>query len=131
MLKKDEMFEILSTLEFDSEAMGKLIAIIEQVEGDMLDADTLHLIKLILLEEEEKSLNIVAKEVGVDTSSVSELQNIDQSYQDSVHDINNVFEHDMRELDDHLETLKHADVELVHITETIQVSHITDSLKSQ
>lgn len=130
MLKKEEMLEILRTLEFDSEAMGKLLEIIDAVEGDILDQETLHQIKLILLEEEEKALDAAAADVGVDVASDPSLIEVENIYKKEIEDIKSEFESDMRSLDDDMDSLDHADTELTRVSETIEITRITQSIQA-
>lgn len=130
MLKKEEMLEILRTLEFDSEAMGKLLEIIDSVEGDILDQETLHQIKLILLEEEEKALDAAAADVGVDVASDPSLIEVENIYKKEIEDIKSEFESDMRSLDDDMDSLDHADTELTRVSETIEITRITQSIQA-
>ena len=113
MLKKEEMLEILRTLEFDSEAMGRLLEIIDSVEGDTLDQETLHQIKLILLEEEEKALDAAAADVGVDVVNDPSLIEAENIYKKEIDEIKSEFESDMRALDDEMDSLDHADTEQI------------------
>jgi uncharacterized protein (DUF2164 family) len=127
MLKKVEMLEILRTLEFDSEAMERLLDIINGVEGDMLDADTLREIKTILLEEEEKGLNEAAAEVGVEFTD-DDIRSIEESYKQEVDDIRAEFDKNIQDLEEEMDKLDLANTELTHIEETIQITQITQSI---
>lgn len=124
------MLELLRTLEFDSEAMTRILAIIDGVEGDILDADALHDIKTILLEEEEKALDDAAAEVGVDVTKDPAIKAAQAEYKAEVEDIRSEYESDMREIDDAMDKLELADSELTHVTEVIQIIEITESIKA-
>lgn len=130
MLKKLEMLEILRTLEFDSEAMAKLLAIIEGVEGDTLDTETLREIKAILLEEEEKALDDAAAEMGVDVSTDPAVVAAKSEYTKEVDEIRSEFEDGMRDIDEAMDKLEFADGELTRVTESIQITQITETIKA-
>ena len=129
MLKKTEILEILKTLEFDSEAMGRLLTLIDKVEGDTLDLATIRAVKIIMLEEEEKALDQVAGELEVDVANDPSLKQVESEYKKEVEDIRSEFKSDMQEMDDELDKLDQANNELNKVEESIQIDQLTQSLK--
>ena len=130
MLKKIEMLQILKTLEFDSEAMSRLLAVIDGVEGDTLDDDAITEIKTILLEEEEKALDQAAAELGIDVTSDASLYAAEAEYKREVDAIKSELESDMSVLDEQLDQLDAADNELTKVDEQIQITQITQTIKA-
>ena len=124
------MLQILKTLEFDSEAMSRLLAVIDGVEGDTLDDDAITEIKTILLEEEEKALDQAAAELGIDVTSDASLYAAEAEYKKEVDTIKSELESDMRVLDEQLDQLDAADNELTKVDEQIQILQITQTIKA-
>ena len=129
MIKKQQVLEIIRSLEFESSLLQKILDMIDAVEGDMLPDALVSEIQTLMLEEEERALGEAATALGMDVANDPAIKAADQEYDQEVTDIRAEFDRDMTELSSAMDQLEQADKELAGVEDEVKVAELTSAIK--
>ena len=129
MIKKQQVLEIIRSLEFESSLLQKILDMIDAVEGDMLPDDIVSEIQTLMLEEEERALGAAVTILGMDVANDPAMKAFDDEYDKEVADIKVEFDRDMTELNAAMDQLEEADKELGGVEDEVKVAELTSAIK--
>ena len=129
MIKKQQVLEIIRSLEFESSLLQKILDMIDGVEGDMLPDDIVSNIQTLMLEEEERALGAAATALGMDVTNDPAMKALDDEYDKEVTGIKSEFDRDMTELNTAMDQLEEADKELAGVEDEVKVAELTSAIK--
>lgn len=130
MKTKQQLIETIRTLDLDPELKEKLLFMVNSIDGDIVDDDSLRDIKSYLLEEEGRALDDAAAELGIDVVNDPDIKAVESVYETEVALIRSAYASDMQELDQELNKLEVAQVDLMAADDAVQIDAITLSLKA-
>lgn len=130
MKTKKEVLDILGALGLEDIVLAKFTHLLDSIPGDMVPDEALREIKTLLLEEEERTLDALGTELGVDLNSSDDVLSQQKEMEREASEIKETFDSEITELDSDLAQLEQAATELETATDEVSATALAQSIKS-
>jgi hypothetical protein len=130
MKTKNEVLAILGALGLGDAVLAKFTRLVDSIPGDTVPDDILRDIKALLLEEEERTLDALGTELGVDINSGDDVLEQQKDMLKEASEIKQSFDLEIAELDADLTQLEQAASELEKVTDEVSADALVQSIKS-
>ncbi len=130
MKTKKEVLDILGALGLDDVVFEKFTHLLDSIPGDTVPDEVLREIKTLLLEEEERTLDALGTELGIDLNSSDDVLAQQKEMEREASEIKETFDSEIAELDSDLVQLEQAATELESATDEVSADALAQSIKA-